>query len=128
MALNLVIAAIMYWNTLYMEKAADHLPRDRRLPDPSLLRHVLPLGWHHIALTGDYDWNSGAAELATYAAIEACSAEPVSKVALEFLILTAARPGEFRGAQWTEADMENAPERRPRCFSNLLASRGHGGF
>ena len=36
--------------------------RSKRLPDPSLLRHVSPLGWDHIVLTGDYDWNSGAAE------------------------------------------------------------------
>ena len=62
MALNLVIAAIIYWNTSYMDKAADHLRRQSRLPDPSLLRHVSPLGWDHIVLTGDYDWNSGAAE------------------------------------------------------------------
>ena len=33
-----------------------------QLPDPTLLRHVSPLGWEHIVLTGDYDWNSGAAE------------------------------------------------------------------
>ena len=30
--------------------------------DPSLLRHVSPLGWSHIVLTADYDWNSGAAQ------------------------------------------------------------------
>src|SRR4051812_29834291 len=24
-----------------------------------LLSHVAPLGWEHIALTGDYDWNAG---------------------------------------------------------------------
>ena len=34
------------------------------MPDPTLLRHVSPLGWKHIVLTGDYDWNSGAAERA----------------------------------------------------------------
>ena len=62
MALNRVIAAIVYWNTSYIEKAANHLRRERRLPDPTLLRHVSPLGWEHIVLTGDYDWNSGAAE------------------------------------------------------------------
>ena len=62
MALNLVIAAIMYWNTCYMDKAADHLRRHGRLTDPGLLRHISPLGWEHIVLTGDYDWNSGAAE------------------------------------------------------------------
>ena len=32
------------------------------MPDPTLLRHVSPLEWEHIVLTGDYDWNSGAAE------------------------------------------------------------------
>ena len=62
MALNLVIAAIVYWNTSYMDKATDHLRRQGRLPDPSLLRHVSPLGWDHVVLTGDYDWNSRAAE------------------------------------------------------------------
>ena len=62
MALNLVIAAIVYWNTTYLDKATDHLRRQGRLPDPSLLRHVSPLGWEHIVLTGDYDWDSGAAE------------------------------------------------------------------
>ena len=62
MALNLVIAAIVYWNTSYIDKAANHLRRERRLANPNLLRHVSPLGWEHIVLTGDYDWNSGAAE------------------------------------------------------------------
>ena len=47
-----------------MDKAADHLRRQGRLPNPSLLRHVSLLGWDHIVLTGDYDWNSGAAERA----------------------------------------------------------------
>ena len=62
MALNLVIAAIVYWNTCYMDKAASYLRRQDRLPDPNLLRHVSPLGWYHIGLTGDYNWHSGAAE------------------------------------------------------------------
>ena len=62
MALNLVIAAIVYWNTSYIDKAVNHLRRERRLANPNLLRHVSPLGWKHIVLTGDYDWNSGAAE------------------------------------------------------------------
>ena len=44
-----------------MDKATEHLRPQSRLPDPSLLRHVSPLGWSHIVLTGDYDWNSGAA-------------------------------------------------------------------
>ena len=45
MALNLVIAAIVYWNTCYMDKAANYLRRQGRLPDPNLLRYVSPLGW-----------------------------------------------------------------------------------
>ena len=53
---------LLYWNTSYIEKAANHLRRERRLPNPNLLRHVSPLGWEHIVLTGDCDWNSGAAE------------------------------------------------------------------
>ena len=61
-ALNLVIAAIVYWNTMYMDKAAQHLLKAGQLADPSLLRHVSPLGWMHINLTGDFVWNSGAAE------------------------------------------------------------------
>ena len=45
---------------MYMNKAADHLRRVGKLPDPSLLKHVSPLGWTHINLTGDYVWDSGA--------------------------------------------------------------------
>ena len=48
MALNLVIAAIVYWNTLYMDKATEHLRKIGKLPDPSLRKHVSPLGWEHI--------------------------------------------------------------------------------
>ena len=62
MALNLVIAAIVYWNTLYMDKASEHLRKMGKLRDPSLRKHVSPLGWEHINLTGDYVWDSGAAE------------------------------------------------------------------
>ena len=62
LALNMVIAAIVFWNTLYMERAAVHLGRQGQMPDPKLLGHTSPLGWEHIILTGDYDWHSGAAE------------------------------------------------------------------
>ncbi|WP_275888344.1 Tn3 family transposase [Pseudosulfitobacter pseudonitzschiae] len=62
MALNLVIAAVIYWNTVYIDKAADLLRRTGQLADPGLLKHVSPLGWAHISLTGDYVRVSGAAE------------------------------------------------------------------
>ena len=62
MALNLVIATIVHWNTSYMDKATDHLGRHGPLPDPSLLRHISPRGWYHIVPTGDYGRDSRAAE------------------------------------------------------------------
>ena len=61
-ALNLIITAIVYWNTCYMDKAANFLRRQGRLPDPNLLKHVSPLGLYPISLTGDYNWHSGAAD------------------------------------------------------------------
>ena len=45
---------------------------------------------------------------AAYAAIETCSAEKLSRLALQFLIVTAARPGEVCGATWPEIDMAEA--------------------
>ena len=53
MALNLVIAAINCWNTPCMDKAASHMKRQGLLPDLGLLRHLAPLGWLHVNLTGD---------------------------------------------------------------------------
>ena len=62
MALNLVIAAISFWNTIYMDKAAGHLARTTPLYDAKLLAHTSPLGWDHVSLSDDFDWHSGAAE------------------------------------------------------------------
>jgi TnpA family transposase len=54
--LNLVVSAIIHWNTAYLDKAANHLKsRGRSIPD-HLLRHVSPLTWEHINLTGIYSW------------------------------------------------------------------------
>ncbi|MBL0407351.1 Tn3 family transposase [Microvirga aerilata] len=54
--LNLVIAAIVYWNTLYMGCAVEHLRSQGWIVPDELLTHVAPLGWRHISLTGDYLW------------------------------------------------------------------------
>lgn len=55
--LNLVVAAITLWNTVYLERALEAL-RERGEPIPSeLVRHLSPLGWEHINLTGNYVWN-----------------------------------------------------------------------
>ncbi len=54
--LNLVTAAIVLWNTVYLERAARALQRRNLAWDEGLLRHLSPLGWEHINLTGDYVW------------------------------------------------------------------------
>ncbi len=41
-------------------------------------------------------------------AVKASGANPATKLALEFLVLTAARSGEVRGMTWDEVDMEGA--------------------
>jgi TnpA family transposase len=54
--LNLVTAAIVLWNTVYLERAIRAI-RDRgHAVDQALLQHLAPLGWEHINLTGDYVW------------------------------------------------------------------------
>ncbi|QNG48405.1 Tn3 family transposase [Sphingobium yanoikuyae] len=59
--LNLVIAAIVYWNTIYMADAAQHL-RSAAAPVPDdLLVHTSPVGWEHIAFSGDFLWDRAAA-------------------------------------------------------------------
>jgi TnpA family transposase len=56
--LSLLTAAIVHWNTIYLEQAVRQLrAQGITIPD-ELLAHVAPLGWEHIALTGDYDWNT----------------------------------------------------------------------
>ena len=52
--LNLVVLAIILWNTVYLERAINAL-RQRGITSPdALLPHVSPIGWAHINLTGDY--------------------------------------------------------------------------
>lgn len=60
--LNLVVSAIIHWNTVYLAKAAVHLKaQGRDIPD-NLLRHVSPLTWEHINLTGIYSWTGDTPE------------------------------------------------------------------
>jgi TnpA family transposase len=53
--LNLVVTAIVLWNTRYLERAVAMLRKSEDVPD-SLLSHLSPLGWEHVNLTGDYIW------------------------------------------------------------------------
>jgi TnpA family transposase len=53
--LNLLVTAIILWNTRYLERAIATLREVDELPD-QLLAHLSPLGWEHVNLTGDYIW------------------------------------------------------------------------
>ncbi len=54
--LSLITAAIVHWNTVYLDRAVRLLRgQGANIPDDRLA-HVAPLGWEHIGLTGDYVW------------------------------------------------------------------------
>jgi len=54
--LNLAVAAIILWNTVYLGRAVDELrSRGEAIPN-ELVAHIAPLGWEHIAFNGDYVW------------------------------------------------------------------------
>ena len=53
--LNLIVAAVILWNTRYLELAAADLG-----VGSDTMRHVAPLGWEHLSLTGDYAWDADA--------------------------------------------------------------------
>lgn len=56
--LNLVVSAIVHWNTVYLDRAAPHLRLADRIIPHDLLKHVSPLRWEHINFTGIYTWDS----------------------------------------------------------------------
>ncbi|UYM15959.1 Tn3 family transposase [Endozoicomonas euniceicola] len=53
--LNLVVAAIILWNTIHLEEAIAEVKKRKAIPD-KYLSYLSPLGWDHISLTGDYIW------------------------------------------------------------------------
>jgi hypothetical protein len=60
--LNLVVAAIVLWNTVHLERTIVALRDQGKIISDDLLAHLSPLGWEHINLTGDYIWNSDVTE------------------------------------------------------------------
>ena len=56
--LNLVVSAIVHWNTVYLSRAVGHLRQGRRNIPDALLKHISPLSWEHINLTGIYSWDT----------------------------------------------------------------------
>ena len=54
--LALITSAIVLWNTVYMERAVQSMIDRGDKFDLDLCKHLSPLGWEHIGLTGDYVW------------------------------------------------------------------------
>ena len=55
---RMLVAAIILWNTTYLQRALDHLRIQGHHPASGDLAHLSPLGWEHINLTGDYRWDT----------------------------------------------------------------------
>lgn len=58
--LNLLVTAIILWNTRYLARAIATLRKTEDVP-ADLLAHLSPLGWEHMNLTGNYIWGAEAA-------------------------------------------------------------------
>ncbi len=56
--LNLVVSAIVHWNTVYLARAVGSLKGKGRTIPGHLLKHVSPISWEHINLTGIYSWRT----------------------------------------------------------------------
>ncbi|TPM57795.1 Tn3 family transposase [Mesorhizobium sp. B2-2-4] len=56
--LNLVVSAIVHWNTVYIERAVTHLRKMRREISGSPAQAHLAAELDHINLTGIYRWDS----------------------------------------------------------------------
>jgi TnpA family transposase len=57
--LNLAIAAVILWNTVYLGRAVAELRTNGETVPDELLARVAPLGWEHIIFNGDYVWPPG---------------------------------------------------------------------
>ena len=54
--LNLIVASIILWNTVYLAKAIEFLQQEGYQITNEQLSHLSPLGWSHINLLGAYEW------------------------------------------------------------------------
>jgi TnpA family transposase len=59
--LNLVIAAIVFWNSTYIADAVAHLRATEQSAPAGWLAHTSPLSWEHISFSGDFLWERAAA-------------------------------------------------------------------
>jgi hypothetical protein len=57
------VSSPLLWNTRYLEAGIANLIERGTDARSELVRHVAPLGWEHIGLTGDYVWGAAPAPL-----------------------------------------------------------------
>jgi hypothetical protein len=58
LGLSLITAAIVHGNAVYLDRVVQRQRAQGTTVSDDLLDHVAPLGWEHIALTGDYVWTA----------------------------------------------------------------------
>ncbi|MCL2768071.1 MAG: Tn3 family transposase [Synergistaceae bacterium] len=56
-ALNILINALIVWNTAYLQKAIEHLKISGDDVNGDLLKHIAPLGWEHVNFLGEYTFD-----------------------------------------------------------------------
>lgn len=55
-----MIAAIIWWNSTYVQEAIAHLrSQGEQVPD-DLLVHSSPVSWEHVGFSGDFLWEQAA--------------------------------------------------------------------
>jgi TnpA family transposase len=59
--LNLVIAAIVFWNSTYLADAIDQMRAQGKAVPAELLAQTSPLTWEHIGFSGDFLCDRAAA-------------------------------------------------------------------
>ena len=55
--LNIILNAIVIWNTKYLTKAWNHYVKENPKTDETLLKHISPLNWEHINFLGEYSFD-----------------------------------------------------------------------
>ena len=64
--LNLVVCAIILWNTVYLSRVVESLRAEGHDLQDNIIRHISPQIWEHINLTGIYDWRGKAHPKGTF--------------------------------------------------------------
>jgi hypothetical protein len=109
--LNLVVAAIVLWNTVYLERAVAPLRASGTDVPDGLLQHLSRLAWEHILLTGPCDLLTDCPHLVTD-----CLAPSTSRV-------TTIRHARDRSVD-KEGDSMSKPTVTRLFFGSLIAIVG----